>query len=164
MSDYSMRTPILYVFTLSALLLAAAFPPLSAAQLTLKDAGVQLEFDHAGDRLRLLQNPHRPRRPPNRLRRLQNLYQPRRPRFQNLLLRPRPPRRLLRLPWLLSRFRCPFRCRGSSGLGRDRRSGHGAAITVAEAGVTAVTRAAASAAAADLALATVFNLRLQTVT
>ena len=96
--------------------------------------------------------------------RLPNLYQPRRPRFQNLLLRPRPPRRLLRLPWLLSRFRCPFRCRGSSGLGRDRRSGRGAAITVAEAGVAAVTPAAASAAAADLALATVFNLRLQTVT
>ena len=50
-----MRTPKIYLFTLSALLFAAALPALSAAELTLKDVGVQLQFDRTGDRLRLLQ-------------------------------------------------------------------------------------------------------------
>jgi hypothetical protein len=50
-----MRTPTLCFPTLCALLFAAAFPPLSAAELTLQDAGVQLQFDHTGARLRLLQ-------------------------------------------------------------------------------------------------------------
>ena len=108
---------------------------------------------------------------PRRLRRLQHPYKSRLPQLQNLLRRL--PLRLLRHPllrlrWLLFRFRCRFRCRESSRRGRDRRWDRGVAVAVA--GATAAVAAtfpaavaAAGATAATVGLATVFNLRLQTV-